>query len=323
MSLDVDLRGTFTADGADPFTVEAALSVADGETLVVLGPSGSGKSLLLESIAGVRDADGRVAVAGRDVGDAPPEDRGFGFVFQDYALFPHRTVRENVAYGVRYHDDTRDPDALLADLGVAHLADRSPPTLSGGERQRVALARALAVRPDAFLLDEPLSALDAPTRASLRGDLADVLAAETAVYVTHDRTTARAVADRVAVVADGRIRQVGDPDAVFERPDSPFVARFTGANCLPRDSLPGAVRDSLAPGAHVAVRPEHVILGEEGPDATAALVRSVREDAAYRVTLALGDERVDAFAGEAPRGERVGVSFPRANCHVLGDADDA
>jgi ABC-type sulfate/molybdate transport systems ATPase subunit len=125
------------------------------------------------------------------------------------------------------------------------------------------------------------------------------------------------------VVADGRIRQVGDPDAVFERPGSPFVARFTGANCLPRDSLPGAVRDSLAPGAHVAVRPEHVVLGDEDPDATAVLVRSVREDAAYRVTLALGDERVDAFAGEPPRGERVGVSFPRAHCHVLGDADVA
>jgi ABC-type sugar transport system ATPase subunit len=319
VSLDVDLRGTFTARGADPFAVEAAFSVAAGETLVVLGPSGSGKSLLLESIAGVRAADGRVAVDGNDVSDAPPEDRNVGFVFQDYALFPHLTVRENAAYGTRYHDDTRDPDAVLDALGVADLADRTPPTLSGGERQRVALARALVVRPDAFLLDEPLSALDAPTRASLRGDLADALASETAVYVTHDRTTARALADRVAVLADGRIRQVGDPETVFERPDSPFVARFTGANCLPRETLPAAVRDSLPAGPHVAIRPEHVVLGADDPDTTATVVRSVREDAAHRVTLALGDERVDVFTDQPPRGEQVEVSFPREHCHVIAE----
>jgi ABC-type sulfate/molybdate transport systems ATPase subunit len=159
--------------------------------------------------------------------------------------------------------------------------------------------------------------LDAPTRASLRGDLADVLADETAVYVTHDRTTARAVADRVAVVADGRVRQVGDPAAVFERPNSPFVARFTGANCLPRRALPAAVRDSLPAGDHVAVRPEHVVVGGDTPDATAGVVRSVREDAAVRVTLSLGAERLDAFTGRPPDGERVGVSLPREHCHVV------
>jgi len=317
VSVEMDLRATFTDTGSEPFTVAADLTVADGETLVVLGPSGSGKTLLLESLAGVRDHGGSVAVDGRDVSDAPPEERGFGFVFQDYALFPHLTVHENVAYGTRYYDDTRDPDTLLADLGIADLAERSPGRLSGGEKQRVALARALAVRPRAFLLDEPLSALDPPTRAALRGDLANVLADETAVYVTHDRTTARAMADRVAVVADGEIRQVGSTDAVFERPNDPFVARFTGANCVPRESLPAAVHEPLPSGTHVAIRPEHVGLGPEERDLEARVVRSVREDATYRVTLAVGDEQLDAFTESPPEGETVGVSLPRSHCHVV------
>jgi len=320
VSVEMDLRATFTDTGSEQFTVAADLTVADGETLVVLGPSGSGKTLLLESLAGVRDHEGSVTVDGRAVSTAPPEERGFGFVFQDYALFPHLSVRENVAYGTRYYDDTRDPDTLLADLGIADLAERSPGTLSGGEKQRVALARALAVRPRAFLLDEPLSALDPPTRAALRADLADVLADETAVYVTHDRTTARAMADRVAVVADGEIRQVGSTDAVFERPADPFVARFTGANCVPRESLPAAVHEPLQSETHVAIRPEHVRLGPEEPDLEAEVVRSVREDATYRITLAVGDERVDAFTESPPEGETVGVALPRLHCHAVADS---
>lgn len=319
MSVELDLRATFTDAGSEPFTVAADLAIADGETLVVLGPSGSGKTLLLESLAGLREYEGSVAVDGRDVSDAPPEERGFGFVFQDYALFPHLTARENVAYGTRYYDDTGDPDALLADLGVADLAERSPRTLSGGEKQRVALARALAVRPRAFLLDEPLSALDPPTRAALRADLSDVLADETAVYVTHDRTTARAMADRIAVVADGEIRQVGSPEAVFERPTDAFVAQFTGANCVSRKSLPDSVRESLPAGSQVAIRPEYVALDPEAPDLEAGVVRSVREDATYRVTVAVGDERVDAFTETPPEGDAVGVTFPRSYCHVVGD----
>jgi len=323
VSLAVDLRARFDADGADPFTVAAEFAVADGETLVILGPSGSGKSLLLESVAGLRDHDGRVAVDGRAVGDAPPEERGFGFVFQDYALFPHLSVRENAAYGTRYHEETRNPEGLLANLGVADLADRSPRTLSGGEKQRVALARALAIRPRAFLLDEPLSALDAPTRAALRTDLADVLADETAVYVTHDRTTARALADRIAVMADGRFRQVGTPEAVFERPATPFVARFTGSNCLVRDALPSVVREALPGGPRVAVRPEHLSItpAEESDAATAEVVRTVREDAVYRVTVAIDGERLDVFTDSPPEGARVALSIPPERCHVLAASD--
>lgn len=313
MSLDADVRATFTAPGAEPFTVDASLSVPDGETLVVLGPSGSGKSLLLECVAGFHDHEGRVVLHGRDVTDAPPERRDFGFVFQDYALFPHMTARENVNFGARYYENPRDADDLLELLGVAHLTERSPRTLSGGEQQRVALARALAVRPDALLLDEPLSALDTPTRQTLREDLADVLADVTAVYVTHDRTTARALGDRVAVVRDGRLVQTGPPETVFETPSSPFVARFTGSNCLRLADLPvdrSALPDAAAraDATHLAVRPEHVSLadaavsdGSGTPRARPAsnrilrgVVRRVlREDAAHRVTVALDGRMTD------------------------------
>jgi len=310
--LDFDVSAHFT-DADTAFDVAADLSVADGETLVLLGPSGSGKTLLLEVLAGFHDHGGRVELDGRDVTDDPPEAREFGFVFQNYALFPHLTPRENVAFGARYHDDPRNPDELLDALGVGDLADRSVETLSGGERQRVALARALAVRPAAFLLDEPLSALDAPTRDDLRGDLIDTLADETAVYVTHDRTTARAVADRVAVIADGRVRQVGTVADVFDRPNSSFVAQFTGANCVPSTILPDDVRADID-AERVAFRPEHVELG--GTDATADVVRVVREDATHRITLRVDGVEFDAL-GSAPDGNRVSVGFHRDHIHPI------
>ncbi|MFC4550194.1 MULTISPECIES: ABC transporter ATP-binding protein [Halorussus] len=355
MSLEIDVRAGFTAEGADRFEVLADLEIPAGETLVILGPSGSGKSLLLETVAGFHDHEGSVSLGGRDLTDLPPEDRGLGFVFQDYALFPHLSVRENVAFGGRYHD-IRDPDALLAEFGVADLAERYPPTLSGGERQRVALARALAVGPDAFLLDEPLSALDVPTRAELRELLADVMADETAVYVTHNRTTARVLADRIAVIRDGRIVQTGTPDELFERPDSPFVARFTGANCLALDGgalrVPGG-RLVVGDGEHLAIRPEHVELrprdapsasptgeadtdesggGDAGSVAASAdgpgdgdfefvapVERVLREDGRCRVVLDVAGQRLDAYAPTGPAGDSVGVVLPRERTTLLAE----
>ncbi|MFB6072616.1 MAG: ABC transporter ATP-binding protein [Halobacterium sp.] len=314
MTLAFDVAARFGASNGDEFRVAADLRVRDGETLVLLGPSGSGKTLLLETLAGFHDHDGHVRVDGEDVTGAPPDDRDLGFVFQDHALFPHLSVRENVAFGAPYHDDVRDPDELLAALGIGDLADRDPGTLSGGEKQRVALARALAVRPRAFLLDEPLSALDAPTRAGLRADLADALADETAVYVTHDRTTARALADRVAVVRDGAVEQVGSTTDVFDRPASAFVAAFTGANVL-REAALGVD----LPAAVCSIRPEDVVLDPPDPDAVGDVVRVAREDAAYRVTVRVGDAKVDAFADAPPAGDRVGLGFPAAACHPAED----
>lgn len=308
-----DVTAKFTAGDA-AFELAADLSVADGETLVVLGPSGSGKSLLLETVAGHHPHEGTVRVDDVDVTDRPPEARGFGFVFQDYALFPHLTARENVAFGQRYRDrpvgqnvDSQtgpdetplpSPDDLLDQLGVADLAARYPGTLSGGERQRVALARSLAIDPEVLLLDEPLAALDVPTRAALRGDLADVLADITAIYVTHNRTTARAIADRIAVMYEGAVIQAGTPVAVFDSPASATVAEFVGANVLP-----GSLLDADAD--LVAVRPEHVRI--DG-DREATVERVVREDAAFRVTCAVDGEQLTAFAADPPAvGDAVGL----------------
>jgi len=251
------------------------------------------------------------------VSDTDPEKRDFGFVFQDYALFPHMTVRENVDFGSRYHDDTRDSDDLLAELGVAGLTDRYPPTLSGGEKQRVALARALAVRPEVMLLDEPLAALDVPTRQALRDDLADVLADATAVYVTHNRTTARALADRIVVMNDGQVVQSGTPAEIFERPESSMVARFTGSNVIDLDDAP-SIRSALGVGGDdvVTIRPESVEFGDDG-DVRATVERVVREDATNRVTFAVDGTTVDAFAERAPVvGDEVWLTFPDDGLHV-------
>ena len=320
--LHADVRATFTADGAEAFTVDAAFDVDPAESLVILGPSGSGKTLLLETVAGFHPHEGVVTADDRRLSDLPPEKRGFGFVFQDYALFPHMTVRKNVEYGTRYHEETRDAGALLSELGVGHLAERYPPTLSGGEKQRVALARALAIRPEVMLLDEPLAALDVPTRQALRDDLADVLADVTAVYVTHNRTTARAIADRIAVMRDGEIVQQGTPEAVFERPASPMVAEFTGANAVDLSASPSlrALLDGegevAGEGDHVAVRPEAVAIDEAEGDVRATVERVLREDATSRVALSFEGVTVDAFSNRPPDvGDEVWVSFPRGALH--------
>ncbi|MFY4813818.1 ABC transporter ATP-binding protein [Haloarcula sp. AONF1] len=325
--LTAAVEATFTADGAEAFTVDAEIEVEPGESVVILGPSGSGKTLLLETVAGFHEHDGFVASDGRQLTDLPPERRDFGFVFQDYALFPHMTVRENVAYGTRYHDETGDPDALLTELGVSHLSDRYPPTLSGGEKQRVGLARALAIQPGVMLLDEPLAALDVPTRQTLRDDLADVLEDVTSVYVTHNRTTARALADRIAVMCDGRIVQTGTPEEVFERPASPMVAEFTGANTVELSSAPSLRRllNGSAPAesdgdGHAAIRPEAITINDSG-DIQAAVERVVREDATSRVTLSFDDVTIDAFADDPPSvGDTVGLTFQADRLHHCGSA---
>ncbi|ESS05552.1 MAG: ABC-type spermidine/putrescine transport system, ATPase component [uncultured archaeon A07HB70] len=342
--LTADIRSTFTADGAEPFTVDAAIEVESDETCVVLGPSGSGKTLLLETVAGFHEHAGVVMTNGTDITERPPEKRGFGFVFQDYALFPHMTVRENVEYGTRYRESSRDADELLSELGVAHLAERNPPTLSGGEKQRVALARALAIRPSVMLLDEPLAALDVPTRQALRDDLADVLADVTAVHVTHNRTTARAIADRIVVMQDGQVVQRGTPEDVFERPQSPMVARFTGSNVIDLSAahtlrrvldddtgsqarFDGSGRspfdhdgeaDDIGTDAadHVAIRPEAIRLDDADGDLSATVERVVREDATNRVTLAFDDVTVEAFASSPPVvGTETSLTFPRDRVH--------
>ena len=207
----------------------------DDEVLVVLGPSGCGKTTLLSALAGVVAPDrGSIRLDGRSLDGRPPETRRVGLVFQDGALFPHMTARENVAYAA--HDPERVVD-LATTLEVEHVLDRRASTLSGGETQRVALARALAADPDALLLDEPLSNLDTPIRRRLRAALRELFVslAIPVVYVTHDQRAATALGDRIAVLRAGRVEQIGPPEGILARPATPFVARFTGGETLPAE----------------------------------------------------------------------------------------
>jgi molybdate transport system ATP-binding protein len=227
--------------------LDVALEVAAGECVALAGPSGAGKSSVLRVAAGLlRPRVGRVTCGGRvwldETVDLPPEQRRCGYVFQDYALFPNLSAWQNVGYGLpRRHRRERALE-LLERFGLAHRADARPRTLSGGERQRVALARALAVEPDALLLDEPLSALDARTRAAAGRELAAVLheAGVPALLVTHDFQEAAFLGDRVGVMDGGRIVQVGSAADLAAAPASPFVADFTGAVVLTGTASPGA-----------------------------------------------------------------------------------
>jgi len=226
-------------------------TVAAGEVLVILGPSGAGKTLLLETIAGFNRPDGgRISIDGEDVTAAPPEARRIGFMVQDYALFPHLTVAQNVAFGRRFGAASADAgtvEALLERLGVKHLADREPKHLSGGEKQRVALARALAASSRLLLFDEPLAALDAHSRGQLRRDLKDFLrrASVPAVYVTHDQSEALALADTIAVMREGSLAQVGTPSAIFNTPADAAVAEFVGVETVIEGKVV-AVADGVA-----------------------------------------------------------------------------
>jgi putative spermidine/putrescine transport system ATP-binding protein len=218
-----------------------SLALAQGERAALLGPSGCGKTTTLNMIAGFLAPDsGTIRIAGRDVARVPAHRRNTGMVFQSYALFPHLTVADNVAFGLRMRSvpgaeaAARVRDALAL-VRLASLGDRYPRQLSGGQQQRVALARALVIRPEILLLDEPLSNLDAKLRQEMRVELVEILekVGITTVFVTHDQEEALSLADRVVVMNEGRIEQVGTPSEVYEEPATPFVAKFLGeANVL-------------------------------------------------------------------------------------------
>lgn len=209
------------------------LRVESGEYFVILGPTGAGKTLLLELIAGFHFPDsGRILLDGKEVTSLPPEKHDLAFVYQNYSLFPHMNVKQNIEFGMRMKK-IKDPKRVLEtarDLRIAHLLDRSPLTLSGGEQQRVALARALVTDPKILLLDEPLSALDPRTQESARELLSALHKKKklTVMHVTHDQTEARIMADKIAIIMDGKLVQVGSPGEIFEKPVNSQVANFVG-----------------------------------------------------------------------------------------------
>jgi len=254
----LELRGVEKSYGPERVIEGLSLSVHEGEILTLLGPSGCGKTTTLRLIAGLeRPNGGEVALNGTAVSGperfVEPEDRGVGVVFQEFALFPHLTAAENVAFGLETWDaDERDERvANLLDLvGLEAQGDSYPDELSGGQQQRVALARSLAPEPDVLLLDEPFSNLDVDLRVQMREEVRRILkeTGVTAISVTHDQEEAMSISDRVAVMNDGRIEQVGDPEQVFQQPESRFVAGFLGhASFLPGYVHGGEVTTGLGP----------------------------------------------------------------------------
>ncbi len=216
------------------FTLDnLSLKVESGEYFVILGPTGAGKTLFLELIAGFHSPDsGKIRIGGKEVTHLPPEKHDLAFVYQDYSLFPHMSVKKNIEFGMRMKK-IRSQEKLLEtakDLRISHLLDRYPLTLSGGEQQRVALARALVTDPKILLLDEPLSALDPRTQESARELLSTIHKKDklTVLHITHDQTEARIMADRIAIIMDGKLMQVGIPEEIFEKPVDSRVASFVG-----------------------------------------------------------------------------------------------
>jgi molybdate transport system ATP-binding protein len=282
MALDIHIAHTLRA-----YRLELELTVEPG-TVALVGPSGAGKTTLLRAVAGLLRPDrGRISLDDRpwldtDVGiDIPPERRRVGLLFQEYALFPHLSVRANVAFGGRH-----GAAELLERFRITHLAEARPGSLSGGERQRVALARALAPDPEVLLLDEPLAALDAHTRAQIRGELRDHLRglALPTLMVTHDFEDAATLADRVGVIVEGRLLQLDRPAELVARPANSFVATFTGANLLTGTALPGPdgltavalddgfsamTTDEGSGRAALAVYPWEISLARDAPDDSA------------------------------------------------------
>jgi spermidine/putrescine transport system ATP-binding protein len=285
---------------------DVSLEIQPGEFFSLLGSSGCGKSTTLRMIAGfVAPTSGRIVLSGSDVSNVPPERRDVNLVFQSYALFPHMTVEDNVAFGLRTlkmkrHEIDSRVQTILESVRLTQLARRKPRELSGGQRQRVALARALVRRPAALLLDEPLGALDLQLRRELQAELRSVhqQTGTTFVYVTHDQEEAMSLSDRVAVMREGRIEQVGKPRELYENPINSFVANFVGRNNViagtaaengqlsvinlgsgDRIALPGGSRGDV----RVAVRPEVIALAEsnDAVDASSSRVRALVTSAVY------------------------------------------
>jgi molybdopterin-binding protein len=301
---------------------DMSFTVKRGEYFIMLGESGAGKSLLLEMIAGLTMPDsGTIRMEGRDITREKIQDRGIGLVFQDYAVFPHLTVKENVGYSLHgSHLTNAEKKKLIRDISekmnIGHLLHRRPSTLSGGEQQRVALARTLVQNPKILLLDEPLSSLDSKLRGEMRSLLRRInKEGQTVIHVTHDYEEAISLADIIAVMNDGEIVQSGSPDEVFSRPKSEFVAHFTGIKNFYRASVvrdssgvhavtEGGVKISLGPGEYsekgfALVRSEDIILSREPIDSSATNVfhGKVREIVPTRSgTEVLADAGIPVYA---------------------------
>src|SRR6266481_3641481 len=265
----ITLEGVCKAFGSHVVIPSADLEIEDGSFVVFVGPSGCGKTTLLRMIAGLEDVTGgQILIDGRNVVDVPPAKRGLSMVFQSYALYPHMSVRGNIAFGLKMAglprvEIERKVEAAAATLNLTSYLDRKPRELSGGQRQRVAIGRAIVREPKAFLFDEPLSNLDAALRVQMRQEVTRLQRqlATTAIYVTHDQVEAMTMADRIVVLNAGKVEQYGTPLDLYERPANLFVAGFIGS---PRMNLIGHEVAERYGAATIGVRPEHLRIAPEG-----------------------------------------------------------
>jgi len=341
------------AKGTPPAVDALDLDIKDGEFMVLVGPSGSGKTTALRMLAGLEPLDGgRIEIAGRDVSDVQPKDRDIAMVFQNYALYPSKTVAENMGFALKMQHvpkDERDrrvrEAARILNLDESMLS-RKPKQLSGGQRQRVAMGRAIVREPKVFLMDEPLSNLDAKLRVQTRSQIAELQRrlGITTVYVTHDQVEAMTMGHRVAVLSDGKLQQCASPRELYDNPVNQFVAGFIGSPAMNLQTAPltdggatlagtviplsapvraAAARDQLSEIV-LGIRPEHMHLAAEGqyPDAAAhdgaglaeltgevLLVEELGADALLHVRLAGGDPVVARAEGRKPPGPGVRVTF--------------
>jgi ABC-type sugar transport system ATPase subunit len=333
----VSLHGVCKSYGEVAVVHGVDLDIADHEFVVFVGPSGCGKSTLLRMIAGLEDiTSGEIAIDGRVVNELDPKDRDVAMVFQDYALYPHMTVFDNMAFSLRYRgvakaEIRRRVEHAARILDIDLLAARMPRQLSGGQRQRVAMGRAIVRDPKVFLFDEPLSNLDAKLRVQMRTEIKRLRerVATTTIYVTHDQVEAMTLADRIVILNHGRIEQIGTPEEVYDTPATVFVAGFIGAppmNLLPAEVLPG---HSTRQGALVGVRPEHLVW-HGGPSSTmgapflsgrATVVEPLGSDTLVSLDVA-GTAVIARLAPRLVRkaGEEVALSADPANIHFFDRA---
>jgi multiple sugar transport system ATP-binding protein len=340
-------------DGDRPAVDRLDLEVQDGEFLVLVGPSGCGKSTTLRMLAGLEPIDyGRVLIGDRDVTDVPPKDRDIAMVFQSYALYPHMTVAENIGFHLKIkkvepHERAKRVAEAADILDLAEFLDRKPAKLSGGQRQRVAMGRAIVRNPQVFLMDEPLSNLDAKLRVQTRTQIAALQRrlGVTTCYVTHDQVEAMTMADRVAVLKDGILQQCASPRELFTRPANLFVAGFIGSPAM--NLLHATVSDGVARAGSLAVelapeqtsaltsssitvgvRPENWVVGTDGGlDATVDLVEELGSESFLYCTAQGMDHQEVVVRTEglssSQRGDRVSLVPQRQALHLFDTASGA
>ncbi|MFB6221586.1 MAG: ABC transporter ATP-binding protein [Halolamina sp.] len=353
LTLDGVTKRFGDGDGSIVAVNDLSLAVEDGEFLVLVGPSGCGKSTTLRMVAGLESVTGgRIALGDEDITGRRPADRGIAMVFQSYALYPHMTVRGNMRFGLEESTDlddeeiTRRVETTAEKLGIAGMLDRQPGELSGGQQQRVALGRAIVREPDAFLMDEPLSNLDAKLRAQMRTELKRLQADldTTTVYVTHDQTEAMTMGDRIAILDDGELQQVDTPLGCYHEPANRFVAGFIGepsmnfldmtveGDCLVSDRVEYPLTDAQAEAVAgsdrvtLGIRPEDVDLGGDGDEhaveATVDVVEPMGNEQNVYLSFPGRDEEFVATSrgGRAVAETTLNARLPPDRVHIFDAA---